>query len=414
MSISTLEPVSLDQKSTDLPLNQAVRDQFDPKTEDVLDMVHDQMGSVRSKENHWGLRDRYYKEVDYNKFSESFSAWRANKSEKTVNTVGQVGNTFLHFCVYYQLPQSVNELIAAKANVNLSNNDGQTPLHYAVEGPDPAIVLNLVAAGARVAAQNKDGNTPFHFASGNKDYINVLRSSFRGDKEALAAAVNLPNKDGDTPLHFSLQGNNGEIVELLIRAGAKVETQNEVGDTSFHVAVKSDSLTRALIASYGAHKEALMAVINTPNKPGFTPLEYAVKSGRVDVATLLISAGATVAKLSSESNTVFHSAAGNEAMTRLLLDSYSGDNATVETLINTPDTFGRTALDYAYSAKANMGTVQLLIDLGGTTTPKTHNQSRSIYVSSEQLGMQPIIQAVDEVGFSPKITQNSQMKACVL
>ena len=59
--------------------------------------------------------------------------------------------------------------------------------------------------------------------------------------------VNTPEADGTTALHWAADGDNPELVELLIRAGADVNQADFTGRTPLAAAERSNSPSRRAV-----------------------------------------------------------------------------------------------------------------------------------------------------------------------
>ena len=132
-----------------------------------------------------------------------------------------------------------------------------TPLHAAVRVNDPKVVDVLLAAGADVAGLDHEGCTALHWAARSNSPEAALIAEALLKKKAKLAAV---SKAKLTPLHVCVQCGSSLLLPIL------------------------------------AQKEALEDA-----SPGFTPLLVAVSSGKLDLATLLVDAGASLAARDSTS-----------------------------------------------------------------------------------------------------------------
>jgi ankyrin repeat protein len=112
---------------------------------------------------------------------------------------------------------------------------GDTPLQRATEFGHLEVVQILLTAGARPNLAGKDGNTP------------LMHASYRGFDEI--AAVLLQNQAnpnvseeryGDTPLILAAWKGHLKVVELLVRAGARVNDKAKDGRTALSVANNSE------------------------------------------------------------------------------------------------------------------------------------------------------------------------------
>lgn len=93
------------------------------------------------------------------------------------------------------VPEILNSLIKAGADVNAFNRFGLAPLHQAAH--DHLAVAVLIAAGADVNACCKYGTTPLHSAASRRAAHSVVAMVAAG------ADVNATMKDGRTPLHLA-------------------------------------------------------------------------------------------------------------------------------------------------------------------------------------------------------------------
>lgn len=116
----------------------------------------------------------------------------------------------------------------------------------------------------------------------------------QNDKAAVRALlqkqvdVNTPEGDGATALHWAAHGDDAEIVDLLIAAGAKVDVANDLAITPLYLASANGSLA---IVSKLLEKGANP---NAASETGVTPLMEAARSGNVRVVRALVGHGADV------------------------------------------------------------------------------------------------------------------------
>jgi len=110
----------------------------------------------------------------------------------------------------------------------------------------------------------------------------------RGLLDRGAGVNSVAGRDHSTPLMYALRGSSapasGEIVRLLVDAGADVGVRNRYGTLALHVAVwcgASLETIRLLLRS-GASTH-----IDIKNEFGYTPATIAAEKGRKDVEALL-------------------------------------------------------------------------------------------------------------------------------
>ncbi|MCY4574699.1 MAG: ankyrin repeat domain-containing protein [Gemmatimonadetes bacterium] len=146
---------------------------------------------------------------------------------------------------------AVRALIAEGADVNVPQGDGMTALHWAAQNRDAALVRDLLDAGATVGAGTRIGRY--------------------------------------APLHVAARAGAGEVVEVLLGAGADPERAITVGGGArpLHFAAESGSV-RAIAALVGVGAD----VNATEESWGQTPLIFAASRGRTEAVRALLEAGA--------------------------------------------------------------------------------------------------------------------------
>ncbi|MEI6519773.1 MAG: ankyrin repeat domain-containing protein [bacterium] len=299
-------------------------------------------------------------------------------------------------------------LIKAKATVNIKDADGMTPLHDAVKAGRLDVVKTLLIAGADPTVRSDDGNLPMHLTP-NVDMATEILSAPKTDINAYDdsgntllhnaarkadglkmvqllmsknASVIIANKNQESPLHLAANdaifnelvkngptninskdvagntpmismvrlGNNGAVAKL-IELGADAKLKNLSGETAIDFA--SDFATAKLLFDKGAD-------VKTADKSGMTPLLYAVKNSRLDVADFLLKNSASaittvngkvMAVKNNEGQNVLHFA-GSQKMYELFADKIG---------VNTTDNRGRTPLYYAAKGN-NFDMVKYLLD----------------------------------------------------
>jgi ankyrin repeat protein len=132
----------------------------------------------------------------------------------------------------------------------------------------------------RQAHTNEWDSTPLYEA--------VWQGQIQTVKNLLAQAcpdVTAVDKYGETPLHYAAAKGYGEIVRLLLEAGANVNG-SEREETPLHIAAEYGAIdaARVLVAA-GAN-------LNPINENGFTPLQLAIDKGHAEVAEVLLKGGA--------------------------------------------------------------------------------------------------------------------------
>ncbi|XP_067686562.1 uncharacterized protein [Haliotis asinina] len=202
-----------------------------------------------------------------------------------VNIQNKEGDTPLHRAVKLQCKALVDVLVKAGADVNVKNNSGDTPIHLAIPCPSVVCVDVFQKEEDDETFQDDSGDTPVHTAA-NVPFLGVLLTN--------RADVNVQN------VHSAVATESKECVNLLLKAEADVNVQNEAGDTPLHKAATGMS-EESVHVLLGAG-----AVVNVQNKEGNTPLHSAVAAEKKDCVNMLLNAGADVNVQTIEGNTPLH------------------------------------------------------------------------------------------------------------
>ena len=168
-------------------------------------------------------------------------------------------------------------LLAATAFAN--------PIHDAVEKGNLIGVQTELDKGVDVNAKREDGSTPLHGAAegGHGEIVELLITA---GADLHATTVSMLGGGGWIPLHSAARQGHRGIVELLIEMGTDVNTRDSAGKSTLHDAVlEGHKGIVELLINKGADLNA---------KSGYygTPLHVAGSIGHKEIAELLIANGA--------------------------------------------------------------------------------------------------------------------------
>jgi ankyrin repeat protein len=214
---------------------------------------------------------------------------------------------------------AVRALLQQKADVNAALPDGATALHWAVQSDDLETVGLLIDAGANVKAKDRYGFTPLYFAATNGNAA-IIRKLLEAGADPNAA-----DASGETALMTATRSGNADALKALLQNGASVNAKDAVTQqTALMWAVRSNSAAPVqLLVEYGAEINARtregkkpaarppgagggshgVGIVRsgwpeqgfqTETPGGMTPLLYAARDGRIDIARLLVAAKANV------------------------------------------------------------------------------------------------------------------------
>lgn len=247
-----------------------------------------------------------------------------------VNAAQADGMTALHWAVRQDDTETAKLLIHAGANVQAATRLGLTPLALACANANPAMIRLLLGAGANVNFAGPNGETPLMIAArlGDPEPIQALLDG--------GADVNAKDTAAEsTALMVAIRGNHAEAVKLLIAHGADVNARTRVG---------AKPAIRPPNAGGGSHGAGIIRGgvpergQQDPTPGGMSPLLYAARDGRLDIAQMLVAAGADVSQTEANRIDPLQMAIENDHVdvAKFLLDR----NANV----NTADAWGRTPL----------------------------------------------------------------------
>lgn len=223
------------------------------------------------------------------------------------------------------------------ASGRIDESSGMTLLHFAILSNSTGVVRELLQAGADVEADSAAG-TPLYAAL--MFGVNELNPSKRESKGEIVdllltagANVNVLNEWGDSPLNVAASGRNVgfclEMARKLVDRGAHVNVKNDFSLTPLHEAFAvfvvedldpsphPDTLeSRAPLVAFLI---ASGADVNAVSIDGETPIFFAL--GDIESMKLLLGAGAKVDIRNKKDETPFDVAMkeGNDDAVKLLL-----------------------------------------------------------------------------------------------
>ena len=252
-------------------------------------------------------------------------------------------------------------LVDQGANMNIHNDYGygETPLHEVAKKGNYNCVKLLIKAGADVNEKSSRATRVGYQGPSDADLCAELRYKIRTDVD--------DSYYGDDALMFATENESIECVNLLLKAGANVNSESYNGNTALNAAASKGALecvktlveaganvnyangnlhgnSALLLATNGSHFQCVEylvksgAIVNMRNDDGSTPLMDAAKEGNAALINFLIAEGADVNVADNRNHSALSFAAlhGQNKNIKLLLQAgadvkseVSGDRPTV-------------------------------------------------------------------------------------
>lgn len=261
------------------------------------------------------------------------------------------GQTPLHTAVIHGHTAAIQVFLQAGADPNAKNSEGNTPLHLAARDNRAEIAGMLLTHGAEITAENNEGKAPLALALQNnhQETVSVLTGRKRGRfllrftrraiiiggslllllggwvtcsdlfttspgdaREELEERDISPEQYGQQLFTAVSQGNM-EQLQLLITAGADVNTRHESSITPLHLASTAECVN--LLLEHGAD-------LHATNKYGNTPLHFAATLGHAAAIPALLQAGADINAKTKDGSTPLDCA--QDKSTRQILQTAGG------------------------------------------------------------------------------------------
>jgi ankyrin len=137
-----------------------------------------------------------------------------------------------------------------------------------------------------------DGKTPLHILSESNikdagDLLNLVLLLLKH-----GAAVNSRTKKGHTPLHLAIRRNRFKLAEILLEHGADAHAEDNDGKTPLHILSERDIKDAGDLLNLVLLLLKHGAAVNSRSKKGYTPLHLAIRRNRFKLAEILLEHGA--------------------------------------------------------------------------------------------------------------------------
>ena len=186
------------------------------------------------------------------------------------------------------------------------NTKDAPPMNYnealleAAKNDDIDMLSMALAYGADINAKDAEGRTALDLAQ-DEEILQLLQYRIEENKK-LQLKNKLKNqkifpKEYNSKLAEAAKENNTELIELLLAAGANVNSKDNNGNTPLTQAAKNGSKeSMKLLLTAGANA-------NLVDNKGYSPLAQAAENGHIECVKLLLAAGVNVNSRNNDGNT---------------------------------------------------------------------------------------------------------------
>ncbi|XP_075991157.1 transient receptor potential cation channel A1 isoform X2 [Anticarsia gemmatalis] len=187
-------------------------------------------------------------------------------------------------------------------NVELGGEHGRTALHFAaIHDHDICARLLITDLGAECKRPCNNGYYPIHEAAKNASSRTMEVFLQWGESKGCTreSMISLYDNEGNVPLHSAVHGGDIKAVELCLRSGAKISTQQHDLSTPVHLACAQGALEIVKLMFTMQPTEKL-ACLNSCDVQKMTPIHCAAMFDHPDIVNYLISEGSDINPLDKE------------------------------------------------------------------------------------------------------------------
>uniref|UniRef100_A0A1A9V4K4 Transient receptor potential cation channel subfamily A member 1 n=1 Tax=Glossina austeni TaxID=7395 RepID=A0A1A9V4K4_GLOAU len=339
------------------------------------------------------------------------------------NIRDNAGNTPIHVAVECDSYEAVDYLLSIPVDTSILNEKKQAPVHLATE-------LNKVKS-LRIMGKYRNiidiqqggehGRTALHLAAiydhEEKNRLLTHKCTFWGEQRNCTREemISFYDSEGNVPLHSAVHGGDIKAVELCLKSGAKISTQQHDLSTPVHLACAQGAIeivklmfamqpmekriclsrtdvqkmTPLHCASMFDHPDIVEylvqegADVNALDKEHRSPLLLAASRSGWKTVHLLIRLGANIGIKDASSRNVLHLVIMNGGRLQEFAEEVckTQTQAQLELLLNEKDNTGCSALHYA-SRDGHIRSLENLIRLGACINLKNNNNESPLHFAA--------------------------------
>ncbi|CAF1266938.1 unnamed protein product [Adineta ricciae] len=258
--------------------------------------------------------------------------------------------TALHVAVESANLRAIQMLLQAGAQINVTDISSSTPLHIAAYMGYEEVVQILLSHGADMFKHDNTGRNAFHLAvsTGNLRLV----QHFLTTQDPEQTILHKPDAQNWTPLMCACASNQPAICAFLLSHHADLCAINDRHMTALHIAAFLGSLPVLQELLTSSNDDNTLQALNQGDHRNQTPLFYACIEGHLDIALVLIRAGANAYHLDNEDQTCLHAMLSSTIVLKRHICLFYRFIQFVDYREH-QDYLGRTLLDLAYLNQLN-------------------------------------------------------------
>ena len=199
----------------------------------------------------------------------------------------KTGYSLLHLVVdikWIDLPVQSNlitELLTDKDLLEIKDKYGRTPLMLSTIMHRVDIVSILLQHQPDLLTIDSLGLSLLHYAviSYDENTFSIVLNAIRSDKNSGQILNFEEMEQKKTALYYSIEKNNKEATEEILKLGLSLESEDIEGNTYLHVASKSPSavdILKLILRHAKSSSKNISTLLKKQNKENLTPLLYAI------------------------------------------------------------------------------------------------------------------------------------------
>ncbi len=217
---------------------------------------------------------------------------------------------------------------------NEQDVNGLTPLSNAVLSQDISKIMSLLAQNVDLEVKNLDGETALHIAA-REGYSNIVNILLKSGSQVNTQDDSGYEPTGYTPLHEAAKFGHVDILNILLEYGADVNLRTVNSRSPLYLAVYNnnveiiDILSKPLFEAVEAGRldkiqilEDDIVSVDLKNSEGMSLVAISAEKGYIDIVKYLLANGATLNTIDMWGWSPLHSAVigGNSEMVKLFIE----------------------------------------------------------------------------------------------